>query len=175
MVKFDEIFSAFLAHKNRLKMLNVATCDLAGKPNAVSKMIVDVIAPNHVYYLDYPFTHTYANLQVNPQISISFMDDTSFTGYRLTGRARILKSGADFKNAKKQWAKRLIRYEADRMIQRITGHASTREAENALPENFFIVKVTATEGAVIKADRALRAVHGLAPQSDTPAAARKTA
>ncbi len=160
-MNFQQIFQAFTGNKNHLKIVSIASCDAAGKPNSASKMLVDIQTPNKVFYLDYKFTHTYANVIVNPLLSLSFMDDTNFTGYRLNGRGKVLHSGPDFQLAQKVWEKRLIRYEADRMLKRITGQHSAREAENALPDDFVIVRFEAEEGAVIKPDRILRAAHGM--------------
>lgn len=160
-MNFQQIFQVFIDNKNHLKIVSIASCDTSGKPNSVSKMIVDIQAPNKVFYLDYKYTHTYANVIENPRLSLSFMDDANFTGYRLNGRGKILHSGTDFQNARKVWEKRLIRYEADRMVKRITGQHSSREAENALPDDFVIVRFEAEEGAVIKPDRILRAAHGM--------------
>ena len=50
-------------------------------------------------------------------------------------------------------------YQADRILKRLTGQFSTREAEDRLPPNFVIVKFVAQEGAVIKPDRVLRAAQ----------------
>lgn len=159
---FQEIFQVFVHNKKHLKTLSVASCDLKGKPNSASKMLVDVLAPNQIFYLDYKFTQTYANLHQNPQLSLSFIDDANFTGYRLNGRGKELHAGPDLKRARKEWEARVIRYEADRMLKRITGHHSAREAENALPDDFVIVLFLAQEAAVIKPDRVLRAAHGMA-------------
>lgn len=164
---FDEIFQAFQQSKEQLKILSVASCDENGHPNSASKMLVDIARPNKVFYLDHKFTTTYNNLKNNPHLSISFMDDVNFTGYRLSGKGKILHSGKEFKAASKQWEKRLIRYEADRMLRRITGHHSAREAENALPADFVIVLFIAENGAVIKPDRIFRAAHGFAVENST--------
>ena len=160
-MNFQQIFQVFSTSKNHLKIVSIASCDVSGKPNSASKMLVDVQLPNKVFYLDYKFTHTYANVIENPLLSLSFMDDANFTGYRLNGRGKVLHSGVDFQSAKRVWEKRLIRYEADRMLKRITGQHSAREAENTLPDDFVIVRFEAEEGAVIKPDRILRATHGM--------------
>lgn len=163
-MNFDEIFKAFLSNKNQLKIISVASCD-HGRPNSASKMLVDVTVPNKVYYVEYKFTQTYANVQKNHNLSLSFMDDVNFTGYRLNGKGKILHKGVEFNKVKKEWEKRLIRYEADRMLRRITGHHSAREAENALPHDFVIVAFIAEEGSVIKPDRIFRAAHGFAVEN----------
>ena len=156
---FKKAFDAFLKHKKKLKVISIASCDEKGRPNSAPKMLVDVVEPNVVYFLDYKFTQTYSNMQVNPRLSISFMDDDAFTGYRLTGSSELLESGKEYEAAGKSWGKRLISYEADRIIKRVTGCYSTKEAENTLPKNFVMVKLTAAEASIVKSDRVLRAQH----------------
>ncbi len=156
---FNSIFDAFEEKKNQLKVISIATATKNAKPNAASKMLIDIKAPNTVYFLDYKFTQSYNNILTNPQVSVSFMDDVNFTGYRLTGPACVLESGPEFDEASRSWDKRLIAYETDRMIERIRGRHSTREAERHLPKDFVIVKLEANEGSAIKPDRIFRAEH----------------
>lgn len=154
---FKETFEQFLEHKNGLKVISVASASPEGTPNSAPKMLVDVRRPNQVLFLEYQFTRTYSNLRANPKLSLSFMDDDAFTGYRLTGRAEVLAVGAEYEAARKNWEKRLVSYEADRIVKRVTGQYSTRQAENTLPRDFVIVKFTAEEAAIVKPDRVLRA------------------
>ncbi len=156
---FKNIFNRFVEHKKGLKVISVASADRHGRPNSAHKMLVDVVPPNEILFLDYKFTQTFSNIHENPQLSVSFMDDVTFTGYRLTGRCEVLETGAEFDEARESWSKRLISYEADRIIKRLTGHYSTREAENTLPKNFVIVKFIAEEASMIKPDRVFRARH----------------
>ncbi|MCM8776406.1 MAG: pyridoxamine 5'-phosphate oxidase family protein [Candidatus Omnitrophica bacterium] len=156
-MKFKEIFDCFLERKDSLKVVYVASCDRNWKPNSAAKMLVEMIPPNEILFLDYKFTRTYANLREIPKLSLSFMDDVEFRGYRLTGVCTVMDSGEEFKYAQKIWERKLITYEADRIIQRVKGFHSTREGENSLPEDFVIVRFTATEAAVIKPDRIFKA------------------
>lgn len=160
---FEETFENFMKHKKELKVISVASCDTSGKPNSAAKMLVDITKPNKVFFLDYRFTQTFKNITANPKLSVSFLDDDSFTGYRLTGTAEILYSDVDFEMAKKSWEKRLIGYEADRIVKRLKGQYSTKEAEMSLPKDFVIVEFLADEAAVIKPDRVLRMTHGMTP------------
>lgn len=158
-MSFKQIFENFLDHQKELKVISVASCDLHGKPNSAAKLLVDVAEPNRVFFLDYNHTQTYSNMQSNPQLSISFMDDAAFTGYRMTGTGEAVTAGKEYEAARKSWEKRLISYEADRIVRRVMGHYSTKESENTLPKDFVIIKFTAKEAAVIKPDRVLRATH----------------
>jgi hypothetical protein len=86
------------------------------------------------------------------------MDDRAFKGFRLTGRCHVIQTGEEFENAKKRWERRLITYEAERLIERSKGFYSERIAESALPKNFVIIKLVGEEAAVVKPDRVLRAL-----------------
>lgn len=156
---FKQIFECFTEQKKNLKVINIASCDTHGKPNSAAKMLIDVVEPNRIYYLDYNHTQTFSNMQANPQLSVSFMDDAAFTGYRLTGSAEVVPHGTEYEAAKKSWDRKLISYEADRILARVTGRYSTKESEMKLPPDFVIVRFTAKEAAVIKPDRVLRATH----------------
>ena len=158
--KFKETFESFMSHRKSLKTISVASATEVGKPNSAVKMLIDIVSPNLLYLLDYKFTQTYANVVKNPHLSVSFMDDDSFTGYRLTGVASVMHDGREFDEVKKAWEKKLIAYEADRIIKRIQGGYSAHEAENSLPKDFVIVKFVAQEASVIKPDRVFRAIHG---------------
>ena len=156
-MKFDQIFKRFVEHGAKLKTISVASCDLEGVPNSASKMLIAIEPPNAVYFLDYKSTRTYSNSVANPRLSVSFMDDMHFLGYRLTGKGVVLESGEDYKKARQKWEKRLIRYEADRILQRVRGEYSARDAENVLPKDFVIIKLAAEEAAMIRPDRVFRA------------------
>ena len=154
---FETIFHAFVESKEQLKVISVASCSKEAKPNSAPKMLIDIVLPNKVYFLDYNHTRSYSNIHENPELSVSFMSDAAFTGYRLNGIGEILAGGPEFAEAKNRWEKRLIAYEADRIIQRIQGLYSTKQSENSLPKDFVIVKLTAAEGSVVKPDRVFRA------------------
>ncbi len=165
-MNFKDIFNVFLSKEKELKVISVASCTKDAKPNSASKMLVNIKAPNMVFFLDYKVTQSYHNIQENPIISISFMDDAAFTGYRLTGPCKILASGPEFEAAAQSWDRRLTAYEADRIIQRLTGRYSTREAERSLPKDFVIVRLDANEASAVKPDRVIRAAQGEKPASD---------
>ncbi len=158
-MNFNDIFDEFIAHSKDLKVIHVASCDQNGRPNSAPKMLVDIVRPNKVLYLDYKFTHTYANVVKNHVISISIMDDRAFKGFRLTGPCDIIESGEEYENARHCWEKRLTSYDAERLIERSKGFFSERHAESTLPKDFVIIKLIADEAAVVRPDRVLRALQ----------------
>lgn len=159
MVGFDKIFREFVVRRDGLKVVHVATADEGGKPNSAPKMLVDIEPPNKVFYLDYKFTRSYANLLKNRRISLSVMDEAAFRGFRLTGEGEILGPGEEFERVRKCWEKRLISYQVERIVQRVKGLFSARRAENALPKDFVIVQVLTHEGSIVQPDRVLRAIE----------------
>lgn len=165
-MKFQDIFQEFWEQRDQSKVVFVASCGKNGKPNCAPKMLVDVMKPNKIFFIDYKFTKTFSNLSRNQWVSMSFMNDKLFKGYRLTGRCRIIRSGRDFEKAKKEWGRKLISYEAARMVERIKGGFSSRQAENLLPPDFVLIKFAADEASVIRPDRVLRAHQ---PQEKNPA------
>ena len=141
-------------------MIFVGSCDARGKPNSAPKMLVDINHPSHVYFLDYKYTKTYSNIIENDRISISFMDDEIFRGFKLNGTCKIIQSGREFEATRRIWGEKVVSYEASRIVERIKGETTTRQAENALPKDFVIVKVTASEGSVVEPTRVLRSRRG---------------
>jgi len=158
-MKFKEIFEAFLDNKPFLKVLSVASVGKDNEPNCAPKMIIDVISPNRIYLIEYKFTRTYGNIAINKKLSVSFMDDVNFRGYRLNGSCEIIEAGKEYDSVKAEWDKRLIKYEAERILKRTTGLHSARDAENVLPRDFVIIRFEAREGSFVEPDRVIRAIH----------------
>lgn len=155
-VTFAEVFAHFSALKGHLKVIHVASASPDSVPNSAPKMLIETTEPNIVYYLDYKQTQTHKNLMQNKKLSISIMDEPKFVGYRLNGSGEMLEDQEEINRITTIWENRLIKYEAERMVERIKGNYSTREAENLLPKEFEIIKFKATEGAFVKPDRILR-------------------
>ncbi len=136
----------------------VASVDERGRPNCAPKMIVDIVKPNKVFYVDVKFSRTFANLDQNWETSVSFMDDKHFTGFRLNGYSQVIDSGKEYEIIKEKWGQKIAACETDRMIDRMKGIFSTRESEIMLPEDVAITKFIAEEAAIVKPDRVLKAM-----------------
>jgi len=89
-----------LAHAKKLltqlqPVINVATSNLEGQPNAAVKMLLRI--DNHMIYLvDYSMGTTLNNLRENPFVSMAFEDAETSKGYRLNGVVEILEEGPEF-------------------------------------------------------------------------------
>ncbi len=160
-MKFDKIFHQFLEHQNQLKVIFVGSSDENGQPNCVPKMLINIAKPNKVFYADFKSSRTFTNIHQNWQSSLAFMDDKTFTGFRLTGFSQIIDSGREYMLVKEKWTQKVVAYEAERMIERIKGIFSGRPAAIALPEDFVIIKFIAEEASIVKPDRILRATRNV--------------
>jgi len=156
-MKFSKLFTNFWQHRDHAKVIFVGSCGSNRKPNVAPKMLVDIVKPNKVFYIDYAFTQSYTNLLQNKHMSLAIMDDRAFRGLRFNGQAKILKKGREFKAVQKKWDQKICHYEAMRMVDRIRGQRSARRAENSLPEDFVIVKFTVREASEVHPDRIIRA------------------
>jgi len=56
-MNFKEIMRRFESHKTALKVISVASCGIDGKPNNAPKMLIDVILPDSVFFIDYHYSY----------------------------------------------------------------------------------------------------------------------
>ena len=90
MAKINDEMRALL----KSAMWVLATADSSGVPNAVPIHFKSILDDTHLMLVDNFMNKTIANIQANPQVSISVWNSTS--GYQFKGRAIIEKSGANF-------------------------------------------------------------------------------
>ena len=166
-MEFAEIFRQFLEYHDRLKVVFVGSSDENGQPNCVPKMLIDIVKPNKVFYIDFKFSRTYANVNQNWQSSLAFMDDKTFIGFKLTGFSQVIDSGREFMLVKEKWTQKVISYEADRMIERIKGIFSGQPPAISLPDDYAIIKFIAEEAAIVKPDRVLKAIKNTKQEIST--------
>ena len=124
----------------------VSTIDTNKSIHNSCKGIVKIEHKGTVYLLDLYRARTFFNLKRNPHISITAVDEHSFKGYCLKGRARLLKQ--------KEIDSRLIKAWEDKITNRITarllknlrqekGHP--RHPEALLPKPEYIIAMRVDE------------------------------
>ncbi|MGE5309087.1 MAG: pyridoxamine 5'-phosphate oxidase family protein [Deltaproteobacteria bacterium] len=102
------------------------------------------IEPAHgrVYLLDLYLERTFRNLRRNPAISLTAVDEPSFSGYCIEGEARIIgKDEADPVIAR-EWEEKITARISQRLVRNLRGekgHASYPEA--LLPAPKYIIAV----------------------------------
>ena len=78
------------------KMAWIATAAADGMPNATPKGSVKVIDDEHLVFADLFSRKTRANLQANPKVAITVVDEATHKGYQIKGVAQMLESGPLF-------------------------------------------------------------------------------
>jgi len=126
------------------EFISVASCDLDARPNAAPKFLLKVEA-NYIYLVDYVIGQTFRNLQVNPRVSLSFLDNNTLMGYQINGKVEIINSGEEYEAALDDLERKEIDLSATRIIDGVMkGHAH-KAYEMAAAEQVVILKVKVEE------------------------------
>jgi uncharacterized pyridoxamine 5'-phosphate oxidase family protein len=136
-----KIVSELLKHR---EFVSVATCDLAGRPNAASKLILKVEG-NHIYLVDYTFGKSYENLKINPRLSISFADTDNLKGYQINGSVELIEKGHIYESIAAELVQKEVSLSTDRIIKGVSSGKRHESYEVAIPEKFVIFKVRIEE------------------------------
>jgi predicted pyridoxine 5'-phosphate oxidase superfamily flavin-nucleotide-binding protein len=135
----------------RLKLrefVGVATADREGTPNSAPKLLLKTEG-KAVYCVDYSFGKTAQNLEVNPKVSLSFIDLHSLFGYKLDGTVEIIEKGALFDECLKELRERQIELTAERLVDGMHAGKPHKEFEVEIPERFLVYKINIKEGSEI--------------------------
>jgi predicted pyridoxine 5'-phosphate oxidase superfamily flavin-nucleotide-binding protein len=84
------------------KMAWVATASLDGMPNTTPKGTVKLLDDEHLVFADLLSLKTRENLQKNPKVAVTVIDDKSHKGFQMKGSAELLDSGALFEQIVEQ-------------------------------------------------------------------------
>lgn len=140
-----QIFQEFIDHRRQLQVVYVATSDENGQPNCAPAIVIDIVKPNKVYYVDFKSSRTYANLAMNKQTSLAFLEEKSFLGLKLNGWSEVLEKGSEYKRLKNKLLSKINTYDAEQCIERVKGVVSHLPAEMTLPTDYVIIKFVANE------------------------------
>ncbi|MBI5874129.1 MAG: pyridoxamine 5'-phosphate oxidase family protein [Candidatus Omnitrophica bacterium] len=124
----------------------VSTIDANGYPNNACKGIVEIDQDGCVYLLDLYHAKTRRNLEADPHISITAIDEHRFIGYSLKGKARIVKREEIKPHLVKAWEERITSRLTSRLIKNMLGekgHATHPEA--ILPEPKYMIAIDVEE------------------------------
>ena len=122
------------------EFVSVATCGLNNRPNAAPKFLLK-IENNFVYLIDYTIGRTWENIQINPQVSISFADTDSLKGYQVNGSVEIINEGPDYKKIVKELHDKEVSLSSKRIVEGIYRGKKHENFEVIIPEKFIIFKV----------------------------------
>jgi len=102
------------------KMAWVSTASRDGIPNSTPKGSVRVIDNEHLVFADLFSRKTRENLQANPNVAVTVVDERTHKGYQLKGTGEMLTAGPIF----------------DRVAEQL------KNASKVMPPLMYVVKIT---------------------------------
>ncbi|OGW79841.1 MAG: hypothetical protein A3G33_03030 [Omnitrophica bacterium RIFCSPLOWO2_12_FULL_44_17] len=112
----------------------VSTLDEFGKIHCSVKGIVGLEKEGKVFVIDLYHHRTFQNLQKNPTVSITAIDEHAFAGYTLQGKAKIVPREEIQGHIIEKWEKRIVRRISNRLIKSLqAGVLTERHHEAHLP------------------------------------------
>lgn len=124
----------------------VSTIDDRGMPHNSCKGIVEIKQDGQVFLLDLYHSKTYANLNKNPHISITAVDEHKFKGYCLKGVSELIAGGKFDKGLIRDWEDRITSRLTQRVIRNLSGQKGhARHPEVLLPEPKYLIRMQVEE------------------------------
>jgi general stress protein 26 len=108
------------------------------------KGIVDIDKSGKIYLLDLYQQRTLANLKNNQQISITAVDEHSFSGYCLKGKGRVVGINQITPQINLAWEEKISSRISQRIIKNIRGepgHPRHPEANLPKPQYMILIEV----------------------------------
>ncbi|MDP8216737.1 MAG: pyridoxamine 5'-phosphate oxidase family protein [Candidatus Kaelpia imicola] len=119
----------------RQSFVIVSTIDSDGRIHCSAKGIVGIHKDGSVFVIDLYRNKTYDNLKNDPRVSITQVDEHSFTGYTLQGKAKIVFKDQINDDQIKEWEKKVLKRISDRLVKSVQSEkASSMHHEAQLPE-----------------------------------------
>ena len=115
----------------------ISTIDKNGAIHNSCKGIVDIDKQGVIYLLDLYKQRTYINLQFNPNIALTVVDEHQFQGYSLKGKVRIVSGEKITEDMMKAWEKKVTSRVSQRILRNIEGkkgHPKHPEIRFPMPE-----------------------------------------
>lgn len=120
----------------------VSTLDADGKIHCAAKGIVGIEKNGKVFLIDLYKAETFKNLQRNPTISITSVDEHLFMGYTLKGKAKIVERDKIKSHIIKAWEERVIKRISKRVIKSIKDYRkSGHHPEAKFPHPEYLIEV----------------------------------
>lgn len=143
MVKLPEDVIRFFHSQH---FVIVSTVDADGTPHNSCKGIVKIEEDGTIYLLDLYKGRTHDNLERNPVIGISAVDEHKFKGYSLKGRATIIKEEKLKPYIIKAWEDRLATRITHRVIKNLKGEVGhSKHPEAQLPGPKYLIAMAVGE------------------------------
>lgn len=122
----------------------VCSIDKQGFPHTSCKDIGKIDPQGRVYLIDAYHGVTAENIERNPQISISAVDEHKFIGYCFKGRAKLMPVDNISQEIVKTWENNITSRLAKRLLRNLAGdkgHGHHPEASLPHPKHVIMIEV----------------------------------
>ena len=120
----------------------ISTVDKDGAIHNSCKGILEIDQQGKIHLLDLYKQRTYENLKLNPNISLTVVDEHRFRGYSLKGKAKIISEDSIKKETIKAWEKKITGRISQRIIRNIKGEKGhPKHPEIMLPKPEYIIEM----------------------------------
>ncbi|MCM8789468.1 MAG: pyridoxamine 5'-phosphate oxidase family protein [Candidatus Omnitrophica bacterium] len=141
MKKLSEEITHFFRNQD---CVIVSTIDKNGFTHTSCKGLVKLEDRGRLYLLDLYKGRTYENLQRDPHLSITAIDEHKFIGYCLKGEARLIHKNELTQEIHRAWEGKIISRLTNRLLKNMLGEKAHRAHPEALlpnPEYLIVVDV----------------------------------
>ena len=122
----------------------VSSFDREGEIHTSAKGVVDVDRRGRIYILDLYKGRTYANIIRNPNVTLTTIDDRTFKGYSIQGKAKIIDKKFVSRRKMQLWHERLAKRIAKRIVRHVREETSGRRGipEARFPIPRYLIEVS---------------------------------
>ncbi len=131
---------------HRQGFIIVSTIDKNGYPHSSCKGLVHIDEDGNVYLIDLYRGETYRNLERNPRISITAVDEHKFKGYSLKGTSNMIPEKRIKSHIIKEWEARITGRVSRRVLKELRGgEEQARYPEILLPKPEYMIAMKVDE------------------------------
>ncbi len=99
-----------------------------------AKAIIEIQPKGKIFLLDLYKAETYSNIKNNPNVTLTSVNDHSYRGYSIEGRAKIIQEDSIAEKTLKSWHDKISKRIARRLIRHMKEEVSS---EKHIPEARF--------------------------------------
>ncbi len=120
----------------------VSSLDAKSNIHCAAKGIAGIEEEGRVYLIDLYKARTYKNLSNNPIVSLTFINEHSFAGYTLQGRAKIVEKDNISDHIMGEWEDKVIKRISDRVIKNLQeGKKGQDHPEASFPHPKYLLEI----------------------------------
>jgi general stress protein 26 len=124
----------------------VSSIDQNGFPHSSCKGIVKIDPAGEIYLIDVYHGATSENIENNPHVSVSAVDEHKFIGYCLKGKARTLRDAAISQEIIKTWEDNITSRLAKRLLKNLVqDQVQGHHPEASLPHPKYLIVLEVEE------------------------------